>query len=262
MGAFSAFFQTGNPMFAKNSLRKFYLRSISINPSQIERYLRLIMILLSLVAGIVFFLGRDWVTLASAILCIFLLAIPPLFNRLSHFNIPLPFRFIYLGFIFTSMYLGELHSFFYRFGWWDDLLHTCSAMMLAYCALILAHILNKDKQIADGLLPAFLALFILTFTMGFGAVWELFEFVMDRLLGVNMLKGRDPRDLSGIYDNGRALVNTMQDLILDLSGGLFISILSFYQLRKRILYKSGFGYLLRVFLAENQGLIKRGLRPD
>jgi|GEM_PF-5459890 len=55
MGAFSAFFQTGNPMFAKNSLRKFYLRSISINPSQIERYLRLIMILLSLVAGIVFF---------------------------------------------------------------------------------------------------------------------------------------------------------------------------------------------------------------
>ncbi len=65
--------------------------------------------------------------------------------------------------------------------------------------------------------PAFL------FALGVGTLWEIFEFTMDSLFGMNMQKPMlgDP---SGLTD-------TMWDLIVDAVGALVISILGWRYLR-------------------------------
>ena len=53
--------------------------------------------------------------------------------------------------------------------------------------------------------------------MASGAVWEIFEFGMDQIFGLNMQK-------SGLQD-------TMFDLIVDALGGLFVSVLVYKYLK-------------------------------
>jgi hypothetical protein len=75
--------------------------------------------------------------------------------------------------------------------------------------------------------PGFVALFAFMFAVGLGALWEIFEFGMDSLFGLNMQKS--------------GLVDTMWDLIVDVAGALVISIL-------------GYGYLVR---SENDSFLER-----
>lgn len=61
------------------------------------------------------------------------------------------------------------------------------------------------------------------FALGVGALWEIFEFTMDSLFGMNMQKPMlgDP---SGLTD-------TMWDLIVDATGALVISVLGWRYLK-------------------------------
>ena len=59
--------------------------------------------------------------------------------------------------------------------------------------------------------PGFVALFAFMFTMGMGAIWEIFEFVVDQTLNLNMQKS--------------GLIDTMWDLIIDAGGAIVISLM-------------------------------------
>ena len=65
--------------------------------------------------------------------------------------------------------------------------------------------------------------FAFMFALGAGALWEIFEFTMDSLFGMNMQKPMlgDP---SGLTD-------TMWDLIVDATGALVISVLGWRYLK-------------------------------
>jgi uncharacterized membrane protein YjdF len=71
--------------------------------------------------------------------------------------------------------------------------------------------------------PGFVAFFAFLFAVAIGALWEIFEFAMDALFGMNMQKPMlgDP---SGLTD-------TMWDLIVDTLGALVISILGYRYVR-------------------------------
>lgn len=233
------------------------MRKLTPTASQIELFARWLLIALSFFAAVQYYLLQDRVSLASAGLTVFLLFLPPLAGRLLRVSLPVSFRLVYLAFICAAMYLGEIHSFFYRFLWWDDMLHTASAMLVTYLGLLLLYLLNRDPEIDTKLKPGYIALLLLCSTMAFGAVWELFEFSADRLLGVNMLKGRDSTLPGSVYSYGNALLNTMQDLALDLLGAAVVAITAWFQLKRKKLKESWFGLLLRQFIGENQRLFQK-----
>ncbi|MDZ4181867.1 MAG: hypothetical protein U1B83_03235 [Candidatus Cloacimonadaceae bacterium] len=221
---------------------------------RVERYARYIIVLLSAYAIIDNYIIGDMITLASAALTVLLLMLPSLIQTVSKLRIPVSVRVVYLIFIICAMYLGEIHSFFYRFLWWDEFLHTCSAMMLAYVGFVLVNLLNRDSSAEMKLRPAFVAVFVFCFTAAFGLVWELFEFSMDGILGVNMLKGRDPFVPNSLYSYEKALVNTMIDLALDAAGALLIALLAFFHLKRPGGRLAFFGLLKRQFMAENPAM--------
>ncbi|MCB5267530.1 MAG: hypothetical protein LHW46_05425 [Candidatus Cloacimonetes bacterium] len=230
------------------------MRSIGkiwLSASGLELVLRWVFTLLSVWAGIAFHRSGDVVSLASAALSALLFQIPPVIGKLLRLQVPVSFRYIWFVFILAAMYLGEIHSFFYRYLWWDDMLHTCTAMLVAYLAMLVILISTRDKTGGIAVRPMFLFISVLAFTMAFGAVWELFEFSSDQLLGVNMLKGRDSTLPDSVYDYGRALINTMQDLSLDLLGALVVALLASLNLKRGRLFTSAFGLPLRQFQHSN-----------
>lgn len=59
--------------------------------------------------------------------------------------------------------------------------------------------------------------------MGVGALWEIFEFTMDSLIGMSMQKP--------MLGDPSGLIDTMSDLIVDAFGALIISILGWRYLK-------------------------------
>ena len=192
---------------------------------------RWLLILLCVWSGVGYYLEGNQVRVLSSVLSIALFLLFPLLGKLFRILLPLPFKVIWLVFIGASMYLGELHNFFYRFAWWDELIHSGSAMLLTYAGLLLLHLLSRDPRIHLRLGPLLTALAMVWFTLSFGVVWELFEFGVDQLTGLNLLKGRATTDMAGTYDFQRALVNTMGDLAMDLTGALMVAVPAFFHYR-------------------------------
>lgn len=169
----------------------------------------------------------DWMNFFLSVLTLFFTFLPSILEKRLKIDYPEEFEIIVLVFIFASLFLGEINSFYYRFWWWDLLLHGFSSLIFGILAFSLVYILNKEGKIK--LKPAFIALFAFCFALAIGAIWEIFEFSIDYFFGMNMQK-------SGLMD-------TMADMLLDAMGALFISVIGF-------LYAKGYFRFLR-FLSED-----------
>jgi uncharacterized membrane protein YjdF len=77
----------------------------------------------------------------------------------------------------------------------------------------------------------FTALFSFCFALALGAIWEIYEFIVDFLFDLNMqryaLENRTP--LVG----RNALNDTMKDIIVDALGALIINIIGYIMIQKR-----------------------------
>jgi uncharacterized membrane protein YjdF len=83
----------------------------------------------------------------------------------------------------------------------------------------MVYVLNEKKEIDLDLKPGFVALFAFMFAVGIGAIWEIFEYFMDQVFGLNMQK-------SGLQD-------TMWDLIVDVVGAAIIAFLGWGYIKTR-----------------------------
>lgn len=103
-------------------------------------------------------------------------------------------------------------------------LHVMSGFLLGILGFLLVYVMNETEKINVHMNPGFVAFFAFMFALGVGALWEIFEFTMDSLVGTNMQKPMlgDP---SGLTD-------TMWDLIVDAIGALVISVLGWRYLKK------------------------------
>lgn len=97
------------------------------------------------------------------------------------------------------------------------MLHTSSGLNLGFVGFFALYFLNHEKNIDMYLSPVFIALFAFAFALCIGALWEIYEFSMDSILGLNMQK------------NG--LVDTMWDLIADSLGGLIAATFSYFYIK-------------------------------
>ena len=60
--------------------------------------------------------------------------------------------------------------------------------MLGFFGLMVVTILNRDDHVVVQLSPFFVALFAFCFAVSIGALWEIYEFSFDGILGLNMQK--------------------------------------------------------------------------
>jgi len=151
--------------------------------------------------------------------------------------------------MFAALFLGEVRNFYERFWWWDIALHTTSGLLLGILGFLLIYVLNEADRIDVHMLPRFVAFFAFTFAVAMGALWEIFEFAMDRVFGMNMQKPM-AGDPSGLTD-------TMWDLIVDALGALAVSLLGWwYMVRER---QSFIELWIRRFIMRNPRLFREGV---
>jgi len=163
-------------------------------------------------------LEQQWLNVVLTITVLTMTALPAVMERRFHVQIPAEFELLAILFVFASLFLGEVRDYYLRFWWWDIVLHTGSGLMLGLTGFLLVYILNQTDRIQLHMNPGFVALFSFAFAMGAGAIWEIFEFGMDNLFGLNMQK-------SGLRD-------TMWDLIVDAIGALIFSVTGYLYLKR------------------------------
>ncbi|MEN6446035.1 MAG: hypothetical protein ABFC98_08360 [Candidatus Cloacimonas sp.] len=227
---------------------------MKIDARKLEKYMRYFFILLTiLVIGYNLYL-REWETFWSAVMTLLLFLLPSILERRIDVKIPTSFQIIILLFIFASMYLGEIHHYFYRYRWWDRMLHTASAVILTYFGFILIYSMNKDYKVDMKLSPKFMALFSFCFGIMICALWEIIEYAIDSILGLDMQKARNLQDIYGFYDTRLGVKDTMKDLIVDTIGALVVSVIGYYHLKKRNEDDSAFWSLHKQFIKDNPEL--------
>ena len=168
----------------------------------------------------------------QCLLGVVVLHIPALLSKKMHFILPKALFYMYLFFLYCAIFLGEVKSFFYAVPHWDVILHAMSSLMTGFFGVMMISILNRDQHVVMRLSPFFVALFSFCFAVTLGALWEIYEFVFDGLLGLNMQKFilADGTVLAG----HEALADTMKDIIVDSIGALIASVFGYIAAKKNL----------------------------
>ncbi|MBB6446920.1 hypothetical protein [Bacillus benzoevorans] len=170
-------------------------------------------------------------TLLQCCLGIVVMRIPAFIERKKAIDIPDMMEIIYFLFLFCAIYLGEVHNFYYLVPYWDNILHAFSGAMLGAMGIISVTLLNDEKHLNVKLSPFFIVFFGFCFALTAGTIWEIYEFLADGILSLNMQKF--------ILANGSILVgrealsDTMMDLIVDALSALLVSVIGYFNLKKQ-----------------------------
>ena len=152
--------------------------------------------------------------------------LPPILAARWSLSLPVPLLFATTLFFFASIFLGEALDFYERLWWWDLGLHGFSAIGFGLTGFLFVFMLFDGDRFAAP--PSAIAFITFCVAMTMGAIWEVFEFLMDQFLRLNMQK-------SGLND-------TMGDLMINALGSLMASV-------------TGYVYLVR----NSAGLLGRNL---
>jgi uncharacterized membrane protein YjdF len=157
--------------------------------------------------------------------------IPSSVEHRYHIDIPDIMEIIYFIFLFCAIYLGEVRNFYFKIPYWDMILHCFSAAVLGSLGFMIVNFLNNSEKISIQLSPFFVALFAFSFALTCGTIWEIYEFTADGVLGTNMQKFI-AADGTVLIGRG-AIVDTMEDFIVDALGALSIAIIGYFDLKKK-----------------------------
>lgn len=194
-----------------------------------------------LLSAFVALLKQEWET-AFYIFLIFLLTfIPTVVKRKYRLYMPVTFDLYTSFFIFISLFLGEIHNYYFKFWWWDIYMHSQGGIFLGLGGFILVYVLNEQRNASVHMKPGFISFFAFTFAIAFGVVWEIFEFFMDSMFGLNMQKS--------------GLVDTMWDLIFGAGGALITATLGYFWLKKKFPFTL-FDRSVSNFVRKNKFLFK------
>ncbi len=176
---------------------------------------------------------QHWSNVFVIVTAFFLTLLPAIYSERFRIHLPLSFLAAISLFVFATLFLGEIFDFYNRFWWWDVLLHGASAVGFGIIGfLFVFYLFQGDKYAAP---PWALALIAFCFAVSIGAVWEVFEFLMDQVFGMNMQK-------SGLGD-------TMGDIVVDVVGASFGAVSGFLWIKGQT---SGLAGMIDEFIALNK----------
>ena len=210
---------------------------------------------LVIILGIICLIRGRYESLFFCLLTLILLVLPSLFQLTFRVEMPTTLEIILLLFIFAAEILGEIGDFYYAFPYWDTVLHTLNGFICAGIGLSLADLLNKNEKMKFELSPVFTALVGFCFSMTIGVFWEFFEYFMDMVFNMNMLKDTiiteihsipidqlgnlksitniqttiingELINISGYLDIG--LIDTLNDLIVNFIGAITFSVFGYF----------------------------------
>lgn len=187
------------------------------NPQERSIYLTLTAILqVLLVVGLALFvLRRDWENVFLTATVILLTLAPAFLDRQYRIIIPPEFNCIAAFFVFLSLFLGSATDFYYKYWWWDVVLHTGSGFLLGIVGFVALFWLNSTDRLPRGMKPGFVCFFAVTFAVFLGVLWEIFEFVVDQFTSANM------------QSTETGVVDTMQDLMVDTAGAVVVAMMGY-----------------------------------
>lgn len=194
--------------------------------------------LLIVIAIISAIISGKWLILFACILILFLTFLPYFFEKKYKIQLPLEFTIVIILFIYVSLILGSIKGYYLKFWWWDIITHTTAGIALGFIGFMILYILYQGKKIRAN--PIMIAIFSFSFAVAIGVLWEIFEFVVDSLTGLNMQK-------SGLRD-------TMWDLIVNSIGALFASTMGYLYLKKEKIHVVDM--LINKFRRKNPNLFK------
>jgi Na+/melibiose symporter-like transporter len=123
------------------------------------------------------------------------------------FNIPMIVG--YFLFLFCSLFLGSISSFYLHYKWWDSTLHFYKGLYIGIIGIALYKKLVPEmvrKDVSDWIL----FLFVLSLAVLASALWEIYEFIGDQTFTHTMQRGGNK--------------DTMYDLLCGVAGGLIIAV--------------------------------------
>jgi len=161
-------------------------------------------------------LEAQWQNAFLLIVIMAIILLPTSLHERLPVRVPAEFQLLALIFSFAALFLGEVRDYYARIWWWDVALHASSGLLLGIVGFLLVYVLNESRRIDLHMQPRFVALFAFMFAVAVGALWEIFEFAMDRTFGLNMQKP--------MFGDESGLTDTMWDLIIDAVGALAISV--------------------------------------
>ncbi|SHL68571.1 hypothetical protein SAMN05443432_102223 [Roseovarius litoreus] len=142
-------------------------------------------------------------------------------------------------FVGGTLFLGEVFDFYERLWWWDMAMHASSAIGFGLIGFVLVFMMFQGDRFAAP--PVGVAVFALCFAVTIGTMWEVFEFAMDQLFGLNMQK-------SGLMD-------TMGDLIVNTGGAVIGAAAGFGYLKGQA--RGGLAAVIDEFVQRNPRLFRR-----
>ena len=170
--------------------------------------------------------------LTQCLLGLLVMMLPTFISHKWKIVVPNTIVILYYVFLYCAIYLGEVQNFYYVIPYWDTVLHAFSGAMLGALGFILVDLLNKDQKVSVNLSPFFISVFAFSFALAVGAIWEVYEFSFDALLGLNMQKHTTEAGVQLI--GTAALSDTLKDIIIDALAALVVAVLGYLSnLKKR-----------------------------
>jgi len=150
------------------------------------------------------FYNRNFENVFLCSLTLILFLMPTILERQLKIDFPNTMEIIIMLFIFAAEIFGEISSYYTRFPYWDDMLHTLNGFLCAAIGFCLVDMLNRHERFSLSLSPVFMAIVAFCFSMTIGVLWEFFELSMDKFLLFDMQKD--------------TVVNTVSTVMLDSTG--------------------------------------------
>ncbi|HVL78603.1 MAG TPA: hypothetical protein VM346_04880 [Sphingomicrobium sp.] len=169
-------------------------------------------------------LGGRWMHVFVTVAVMAALIAPELLGRRFRVEIPSEVQIAVILFLFATLFLGEVRDYYERIWWWDLALHTTAGLLLGLLGFLIVHVLNESRTVELRMHPAFVAMFAFIFAIALGTLWEIFEFSMDRIFGLNMQKP--------MFGDPSGLTDTMWDMIVNAIGAAIVSLAGWQYIRR------------------------------
>ena len=132
---------------------------------------------------------------------------------LLFFRLPSAYYYVLALFACAAQYFGMMFHFYERFSFFDLLLHFSSGFLLTMYGNYFCRFLVK-KYSHPGIPAVITVLFSVFFAVTGAVIWEIYEFLADRFLGMT--------------SQGIGVADTMEDLIAGSLSAVICGILLFY----------------------------------